>query len=85
MIYAADSTVRQIAALAALTVDQRNQALADAARVFAYIKRHPWISRDELADYGERNNLKPDALNCALAILSETGRVHALNDNTFIP
>lgn len=82
MRYLTDKHADTIGALDGLDQAGRAQALADAERVYNYVRRNENIDDDELRQYGERNELPPDRLNTALAVLTETGRLLAVNENT---
>lgn len=75
MRYITDTHAAEIPALASLDDAGRQEILADADRVHAYIARNAWIGDADLRAYGERNGLPPDRLTAALALLDQTGRV----------
>jgi hypothetical protein len=87
MRFITDRAVDQIAALQDVPADDRVRTLADADRVYLYIRRSegqrdgvlPGAPEEALRTWGEQNDLDPDRMNLALAILQETGRVVAVD------
>lgn len=80
MRYITDQQASEIPALAELPDSDRQTILADAARVHTYVQRNAWISDEDLRLYGERNDLPPDRLNAALALLCDTGQLYRQED-----
>lgn len=81
MRYITDQQAAKIPALADLDPAGQALVLADAARVYTRVRRDEWITRDDLATYGEQNDLPPDRLNAALELLTQTGRLLAVTDH----
>lgn len=75
-MFVTDRQIEQIPTLKDLNPGQRLEALADAERIYRYVRRNEFIDETDLRAYGERNGLNPDRMNTALAILEATDRLH---------
>ena len=60
----------------AVTLDE---ALADAADVSAYIAANPWVTETALRTWGENQDIGPDRMNAALAVLDASTKVVRTN------
>lgn len=78
--YITDQAVEQIAELQDVDAAGRVQAFADADAVYGYLRRSEGqrdggVPDDALRTWGESNDLDPDRMNLAIAVLRATGRV----------
>lgn len=80
MRYITDQHAADIPGLADLDPKDQRQVLADAGRVYTRVQRQPWITDTELREYGERNDLPPDRMNAALALLEQTNQLLPVED-----
>lgn len=60
-------------------LDQAQEILGDAGRVYQYIRSNEWITEAKLRSYGERNGIDPDRMTTVLDFLQGAGRLHAAN------
>jgi hypothetical protein len=79
-----DRAVDGIACLQDHDAAVRAQALVDADQVYLYLRRSEGqrqapVPEDALRAWAEQEDVDPDRLNLAIAVLTETGRVVALS------
>lgn len=84
MRFITDQAVEKIAALQGVDAAGRVQAFADADAVYLYLRRSEGqrseaVPEAALRKWGEQNDIGPDRMNRALAVLRATGRVVALD------
>jgi hypothetical protein len=80
--FVTDQKVEGIPALERLTQDEKVQALHDAERVYAYVRRSEgqregFVPEEALRNWGEKNSLPPERMNPAIAVLQADGRLLA--------
>lgn len=77
-----DNDIAAIPSLTTADAATRSQAMSDAERVYQYVKKNPGIDEDKLRKYGERNEMPPERMTLALAVLHDTGQIIGVDSAT---
>jgi hypothetical protein len=78
--YISDEYVETVPELANIPREDLPGVLADAERVYKYVKQNEHITETDLRAYGERNDIPPDRMNQVLPVLTQTGRLVEVAD-----